>query len=122
VPIQCEIEEDILILRVAEEGFAFLRDALLAAATDPAAHPKMPLVLDLRRQPTSHRYEDVRWRLQILAEMREQFGPRWAFWVGEGPVRAGIGRMFAVFSGIEGLDVRLFAEKDAAIAWLREGS
>jgi hypothetical protein len=43
-----------------------------------------------------------------------------AFWVGEGPVRAGIGRMFAVFSGVEGLDVKLFADRDAAIAWLRE--
>jgi hypothetical protein len=71
-------------------------------------------------RPKGVRYEDVQWRVQILAQMRQQFGPRWAILTGTGPVRVGIGRMFAVFSALEGLDVGMFADKDAALAWLRE--
>jgi hypothetical protein len=37
-----------------------------------------------------------------------------------GPVPLGVGRMFAVFSEIEGLEVGLFADKDEAIHWLME--
>jgi hypothetical protein len=80
----------------------------------------MPLLLDLRSEPVDVHYEDVRWRVEILAEMREHFGPRWAFVTGTGPVRTGVGRMFAVFSEIEGLDVGAFADKAAALHWLRE--
>jgi hypothetical protein len=120
VAIQYRIESGVLILRVASEGFAFLRDALRTAASDPAARPGMPLLLDVRTEPSSHRYEDARWRMQILADMREQFGPRWALLCGRDPVPVGVGRMVAVFSGIDGLEVGLFAEKHTALRWLRE--
>jgi hypothetical protein len=121
VAIQYEIVDGVLILRVAEEGFAFLRDGLHAAAHEPAARPRMPILLDLRTAPAIHRYEDVRWRVQTLVEMRERFGPRWAFLTGPGPVRIGVGKMFEVFSRIEGVDVGVFAERDTALKWLREG-
>jgi len=52
--------------------------------------------------------------------MREQFGPRWAFLTGTGPVTVGVGRMFAVFSEAEGLDVGMFADEDEALRWLTE--
>ena len=65
------------------------------------------------------RHEDVRWRVQILTEMRQRLGPRWAILTGTGPVRVGVGRMYAVFSEIEGLEVGLFADEDAALTWLR---
>ena len=115
-----EIEGGALILRVATGGYPLLRDALLSAGRDPASRPKMPLLLDLRGEPVNVHYEDVRWRMEILREMRQQFGPRWALVTGTGPVRAGVGRMFAVFSEIEGLDVGLFADKAEALQWLGE--
>jgi hypothetical protein len=54
--------------------------------------------------------------------MQEQFGPRWAFLTGIGPVTVGVGKMFAVFSEAEGLEVGMFAEKDEALRWLAETS
>jgi hypothetical protein len=52
--------------------------------------------------------------------MRKQFGPRWAFLIDVDPTRMCIGRMFAVFSEVRGLDVGLFSDKDEAFRWLRE--
>ena len=118
MPIVYQIESSVLVLKVAPEGFAELRGALHAAATDPVAHPKMPLLIDVRTEVPGTRYEDVRLRVQILSDMREQFGPRWAIVTGTGPVPLGVGRMFAVFSEIEGLEVGLFADTDEAIHWL----
>ena len=118
--IKYEIEGGVLILRVATGGYPLLRDALLAARRDPTSRPKMPLLVDMRGEPLNVHYEDVRWRMEILNEMREQFGPRWAFVTGPGPVRAGVGRMFAVFSQSEGLEVGAFADKAAALHWLGE--
>ena len=118
--VRYQIEKDVVILSLATEGFAYLRDALHAAARDPAAYPKMPLLIDLQCEPVGVRYDDVHWRVQILAEMREQFGPRWAFLTGTGPVTVGVGKMFAVFSEAEGLEVGMFADKDEALRWLTE--
>jgi hypothetical protein len=114
------IETGVVILSQASEGYAYLRDAVHAAAHDPAAYPKMPLLIDVQCEPIRVRYDDILWRVQILAEMREQFGPRWAFLTGTGPVSVGVGRMFAVFSEAEGLEVGMFAEKDEALQWLTE--
>ncbi len=111
-----------VVLSIAVEGFAFLRDALDEVAADPRAGPKMPVLLDVRNEPAGVHYDDVRWRMLMLSQMRQQFGPRWAILTGTGPVRVGVGRMFAVFSEIEGLEVGMFADEDAALAWLREQS
>ena len=118
--IQYRIEDGVVILRLAEEGFDRLRSALRAAGTDPACRPGMPLLLDLRGEPSDVRYEDVLWRMTILGEMREQFGPRWALLTDPAPEREGIGRMFTVFSRVEGLEVGLFVDKDDAFRWLWE--
>jgi hypothetical protein len=115
-----QIEKGVVILSLATEGFTYLRDALHAAAHDPAACRKMPLLIDLRCEPITVRYDDIHWRAQILATMREQFGPRWAFLTGTGPVSVGVGRMFAVFSEAEGLEVGMFADKDEALRWLTD--
>jgi hypothetical protein len=118
--IQYEIKSGVVILRVGTEGHTHLRDALCAARRDLAARPTMPLLFDLRGEAPNVRYEDARWRVEILAEMRLEFGPRWAFLTGTGPVRTGIGRMFATFSEIEGLDVGLFVDEAVALRWLAE--
>ena len=97
-----------------------LRDALDAVAADSRARPKMPVLLDVRNEPAGVHHNDVRWRVLILSQMRQQFGPRWAILTGTGPVPVGVGRMFAVFSEIEGLEVGMFADEDAALTWLRE--
>ncbi len=119
VVVRYEIEDGVLVLTVAVEGFAMLRDALDAAADDPRARPKMPVLFDVRN-PASGHYEDVGWRVLILSQMRQQFAPRWAILTGTAPVPAGVGRMFALFSKIEALEVGIFADGDAAFAWLRE--
>jgi hypothetical protein len=120
MPIRYRIDRGVLVLDVALEGFAELRGALRAAAADPAARPRMPLLLDVRSEVPGVKYEDVQWRVQILSEMRAQLGPRWAILTGTGPVRGGVGRMYAVFSEIEGLEAGIFADEAAAFTWLRE--
>lgn len=80
----------------------------------------MPLLIDVRSEVPGVRYEDVQWRVQILTEMRQRLGPRWAIVTGTGPVRIGVGRMYAVFSEIEGLEVGMFADEAPALTWLRE--
>jgi hypothetical protein len=118
--VRYQIEKGVVVLSLATEGFAYLRDALHAAARDPAAYLKMPLLIDLQCEPVGVRYDDIHWRMQILASMQEQFGPRWAFVTGTGPVTVGVGKMFAVFSEAEGLEVGMFADKDEAIRWLTD--
>ena len=118
--VRYEIEEGVAILSLATEGFAHLRDALHAVENDPAARPKMPLLIDLRHEPIGVRYDDIAWRMQILASMREQFGPRWAFLTGTDSITVGVGKMFRVFSEIEGLEVGLFADRNEALSWLNQ--
>ena len=120
MPIRYRITRGVLVLEVALEGFAELRSALRAAAADPAARPKMPLLIDVRAEVPGVRYEDIRYRVEILSQMREQLASRWAILTGTGPVLSGVGRMFAVFSEIEGLEVGVFADEDVALTWLRE--
>lgn len=118
VAIRYEIEDGALVLSVAVEGFAMLRDALDAAVADPRVRPEMPVLLDARSEPVGIHFEDVRWRQLVLSQMRQQFG-RWAILTETPPVRVGLARMFAAFSEIEGLEVGLFADEDAAFTWLR---
>jgi hypothetical protein len=115
-----QIENGVVIFSLAAEGYAYLRDALHAVARDPAAYRKMPLLIDVRCEPIRVRYDDVHSRVQILADMREQFGSRWALLTGTEPASVGVGKMFAVFSEAEGLDVGMFADKDEAIQWLTD--
>jgi hypothetical protein len=118
-PVRYQIEDGVLVLSLAVEGFALLRDALEAAAADRRARPRMPVLLDVRN-PVGGHYEDVRWRALILSQMRQQLAPRWAILTRTGPVPAGVGRMFTLLSKIEGLEAGIFADDDAAFAWLRE--
>lgn len=116
--IRYEIEDGVLVLSAAVEGFPMLRDALDAAVIDPHARPKMPVLLDVRNRPAGVHYDDVRWRVLILSEMHQHFG-RWAILTETPPVRVGLARMFAAFSEIEGLEVGIFADEEAALRWLR---
>jgi len=118
--IEYQIEGGVLLLRGVTLGHAFLRDALASARAHPESRPGMPLLLDLRGDPTNAHYEDIRWRLHILEEMRQQLGPRWAVLTGPGPGGEGVSRMVAAFSEAGGLDVRIFGEKDEALRWLTE--
>jgi hypothetical protein len=118
--IRYEIEGGVLVLELALEGFARLRDALESAVADPAASPKMALLLDVRSDVPGVHYEGAHWRAQVLWQMRERLGPRWAILTAAGPLRVGVGRMFTILSRIEGLEVRIFAEKEAALAWLQQ--
>jgi hypothetical protein len=118
VSIGYEIEGQVVVLSVAVDGFPLLRDALEAAAADPRARPKMPVLLDVRNEPVRVHYDDVRWRTLILSQARQHFGPRWAVLSGPGPVPLAVGRMFAALSEIEGLEVGLFVDREGAILWL----
>jgi hypothetical protein len=118
--LRYSIEDGVVVLSATAGDFAMLRDVLNAAAADPAARPRMPLLIDVRTEANGVRYEDVRCRVETMAEMRHQFGPRWAIVTGTQAVPVGVGRMFAAFSEIEGFDVGMFADEDDAIRWLIE--
>jgi hypothetical protein len=118
--LEYEIEGGVLILRTVSVGHSFLRDALSAAGRDARSRSKMPLVLDLRGELANAHYEDIRWRVHILAEMRQQFGPRWALVTEAGAVRPGVSRMVEALSEPDGLEVGLFSDRQEALRWLTE--
>ena len=117
MPIRYRVDRGVLVLEVACKGFTDIGDALRAAVSDPAARSKMPLLIDVRMKVAGATYEHIQHRVS-LSEMRRHFEPRWAIVTGTETVPAGAGRMFAVFSEIEGLEAGLFADKDEAIDWL----
>ena len=118
MPIRYRVDRGVLVLEVACKGFTEIRDALRAAVADPAARSKMPLLIDVRMEVAGVRYEHIQHRVEILSDMRRHFESRWAIVTGTETVPAGVGRVFAVFSEIEGLEAGLFADKDEAIHWL----
>ena len=118
--IAYEIEDNVLILKSAPEGFPVLRRALDAAATHPDARPKMPLLIDVRADTAGVRYDDVPSRVALLGQMRETLGARWAILMSADRSRPGILNMFAMFTEMEGLESGMFLDKDEAMKWLRE--
>lgn len=120
MPVLYRIQEGVAVVALTASGFEELRSALDAIGDDPAWCPRMPLAFDLRGEPPKVRYSDIASRLQILSEMREQFGPRWAFLIDTGPLRPGIWRMLSLFRAQEGLEVALFTEWTGVAAWLSE--
>jgi hypothetical protein len=120
VPTLCRTDRSVLVLDEGSAGSSELRDALRAAASDPAWTSRTPLLIDLRAEVAGSRCEDVRVRIQVLSEMRQRFGSRWAILSGTHNVPASVARMFAALSEIESLDVGLFADEDEAIRWLTE--
>src|SRR5512139_1825704 len=120
MPVLYRMQEGVAVLALTASGFEELRSALDAIGNDPAWFPRMPLVFDLRGEPPKVRYSDIASRLQILAEMPEQFGPRWAFLIDAGPLRPGIWRMLSLFRAQEGLEVAVFTEWTGAALCLSE--
>lgn len=102
-----------LVLEVALEDLPELTGAVRAAVDDPGASPRMPLLIDMRHELAGICYDDIRWHLCSLALMRDLLGPRWVILTRPSPV------CMAVFSEVEGLEVAMFADEEAALAWLR---
>jgi hypothetical protein len=103
----------VLVLEVALEDLPELLDVVRAALDDPAASPRMPLLIDMRREAAIVRYDDISWPVCILTLMRDLLGPRWAILTRPSPV------CMVVFPKIEGLEVAMFADGEAALTWLR---
>lgn len=118
--LEYHVEEGVLVIRTTSVGHAFLRDALSSVSSDPRFTPRMPILVDMRGDPANAHYEDIRWRVRILEEMRQQLGARWALVTGPGPQGTGLHRMRAAL--LEGgiLEVGLFEGKDEALRWLTE--
>jgi hypothetical protein len=111
--VHYRIERGVLVLEVALEDLPELKDAVRAAVGDPAASPRMPLLIDMRHEVASICYDDISWHVCSLALMLDLLGPRWAILTRPSPV------CMAVFPEVEGLEVAMFADEDAALAWLR---
>ena len=102
-----------LVLQAALEDLPELIGAVRAAVDDPAASPRMPLLIDMRHEVAGICYDDIRWHVCILSLMRDLLGPRWAILTRPSPV------CMAVCSVVEGLEVAMFADEEAALTWLR---
>ncbi len=111
--VHYRIERGVLVLEVTLEDLPELPGAVCSALDDPAASPRMPLLIDMRHEVAGICYDDIRWHVCTLALIRDLLGPRWAILTRRSPV------CMAVFSLAEGLEVAMFADEEAALTWLR---
>lgn len=111
--VHYRIEHGVLVLEVVLEDLPELLDVVRAALHDPAASPRMPLLIDMRREAAIVRYDDVSGPVGVLELMRDVLGPRWAILTRPSPVR------MVIFLRIEALEVAMFADEEAALTWLR---
>jgi hypothetical protein len=73
-----EIEQDVLILRLAPDSFTRMTEIIRAASEDADFRPHMRLLLDLRGAVLGLNYEDMRFQVQSLTGMGMVVAPIWA--------------------------------------------
>ncbi len=115
-----EIEADILILRVALDSFTRTVEIIRAASQDAAAGHPMRLLIDLRAALLGLNYEDMRSQAQALVSMQEVLAPQWAVLAANSPSAMNAAFIFATLAGSQHVEVRVFADEEEALFWLRQ--
>ncbi len=121
MPVQVEITDDVLVLRM--QGFyepADIRAALLAGLDDAPAQSLRGLLFDVRAsevlvdRPT----EQVREMARFLAGHGRRFGDRLAL-LADADYAYGLMRLGSVFVEQAGVATSVFREEAEALRWLR---
>jgi hypothetical protein len=115
-----EIEQDVLVLRLAAEDLTRLAEIVRAASKDAGFRPPMRLLLDLRGAVRGLNYEDMRLQVQSLTGMGAALAPIWAVLTTGNAYGMSAAQMFAVLARIDNVNVRVFDSEEGALIWLRQ--
>ncbi len=88
---------------------------------DPGFRPNLNVLVDNRPSGVVARTEDIRERVQYLANVRDALGPRVAILVSS-TVHYGLARMASFLGDSWQLNIEVFTSERHAIDWLRTGS
>lgn len=121
MPVLWEWRDSILLVTTVG---AYSNDELSRAFSEVRADPDFvggPVVFDARESKAALTKSDIEWRVGGFANMLRQhgFGPQLAFVLsGKEPHRYGIARMVQAL--VDGFDIEVFDNVDAALRWAHE--
>ena len=121
MPVWCEIQDSVLIVRLIGKCGAEVTVAISEAMEDPAMKAGTSLLLDVHAcsdSPTSH---ELRRRAISLAG-RKGLSRRCAIVIGKSTFEYGLARMAATHVQIQGMEMEIFTDFEAALHWLHRAS
>jgi hypothetical protein len=122
MPVSWEIRGNVVIVTVTadwERGGA--ETAILEALADPSFLPGSSLLLDVRRARTSPTAEEVSFRADWMASLRNKgLSRRCAIVVGPKAHQFGIARMAQARMDIRDMELQIFRDPEEALRWLSE--
>jgi hypothetical protein len=119
VPVSWEIRDSILIVTLYGVAGEEPDCAVLAAIADGRFRPGTPLLLDFRQLTENPTAAEVRRRASRLARFQQQgLSGRCAMVVGPKVHHYGLARMAAIHMELEGMQVQIFQDTNAAKLWL----
>jgi hypothetical protein len=120
VSARCEIEQGVLILRLAPAGFSRMADVVQEAVREAALRPSTRLLIDLRCALLGLNYEDMRSQIRRLAGAGAAVTPVWAVLTTGHAYGASSAGMFSLLAQIEDVTVQVFEEEEEALVWLQQ--
>jgi hypothetical protein len=121
MPVECEIRDSVLIVRLIGNCGGEVTAAISQAMNDSAMKAGTSLLLDVHAcsdYPTSN---ELRKRAISLAG-RKGLSRRCAIVIGKSTFEYGLGRMAATHVQIQGMEMEIFTDFEAALHWLQPAS
>jgi hypothetical protein len=121
MPMSFDLQEGALWFRtwddvVYDEGIAVLERGL-EAALQASAQRRWPVVFDIRESRENRSADELRGIAEFVAAHDGVLSGHCAVLASDA-LHFGLGRMFEAFSQEHGIDVRVFREPEALVAWL----
>lgn len=119
MPVEYEVRPGVLIVRQSGETQTNEIYRMMGRAlADPQLAEGSVLLWDGREATTVRTNQEIRDSLVRFVATAERLGPKIAI-LATRDVNYGMGRMFATYASSQ-IDVRIFGEESAALAWLCE--
>ena len=117
----CEIQDDVVIVRLAAGDFARLADIVRIASEEEAFTGPMRLLIDLRIPAREITYKDMCSQARALAGLRDVVARQWAILAADSIEAMNAAFTFASLARVENVVARVFIEEAKALLWLQEG-
>jgi len=117
-----EIRDRILVVTLVGECGEQTSTTISAAVSDPKFQPGTSLLLDVRRctdNPSAGEFRD--WAARLAARRRSGLASRCALVIGPQTLQFGLARMAAAYLDLQGMELEIFQNLEAAFAWLSPG-
>jgi hypothetical protein len=121
MPVSSEFQDEIFVVKVVGEyTYDEYVDAVVCGFSDPRFTSATPVLVDSRESEASPSSEDVRVvGRRILGQRPSGHAGKWAAVTNPEPLRFGSARMGGLTMRSLGLEVQVFTDVDAALAYLR---